>query len=294
MPFAQPQYLISTESLAGSLDEPALRMLDCTVFLRPPAPDATRQAYVQESGLANFESGHIPGARFADLTSALSEPEARLPFTMPTAERFAAAMSEMGVEPGTRVVCYDDNMSMWGARLWWMLRCFGFDDAAVLDGGLKKWKLEGRPLETGPATLGSAHFVARPRPSLIASKDDVLAAIKDGATCIVNALTPQQHRGEGAATYGRHGHITGSVNVSARDLVDRETGAYLPAATLRQHFKEVGAADAPRVITYCGGGIAATSDALVLTLLGHENVAVYDGSLSEWARDESLPMEVGG
>ena len=96
------------------------------------------------------------------------------------------------------------------------------------------------------------------------------------------------------ATYGRAGHIAGSVNVSARDLVDRETGAYLPAATLQEHFKEAGATDAARVITYCGGGIAATSDALVLTLLGHENVAVYDGSLSEWARDESLPMEVGG
>ena len=130
----------------------------------------------------------------------------------------------------------------------------------------------------------------------------MLGPLSSGATatlgapaegCVINALTPAQHTGESGATYGRAGHITGSVNVSAQGIIDRETGAYLSADVLAANFAEVGAAPARRVITYCGGGIAATSDALVLTLLGHEQVAVYDGSLSEWARNPAAPMEVG-
>ncbi len=293
MAFANPQYLVSTDHLAGILGDPALRVLDCTVFLRPPAPDAPRQSYVQESGRANWEAGHIPGSAFADLVTDLSDRSQRLPFMCPPPEQFGAAMSALGVGEGTRVICYDANMSMWAARVWWLLRTMGFDDAAVLDGGLKKWAAEGRALSTESAAYPSGRFVARPRSGLFATKEDVMAAIGGGATCVVNALTPAQHSGESGATYGRPGHIAGSVNVSAQALIERETGAYLAADELQKRFADVGAGDSARVITYCGGGIAATSDALVLTLLGHENVSVYDGSLSEWARDESLPMEVG-
>jgi thiosulfate/3-mercaptopyruvate sulfurtransferase len=293
MAFTNPQYLVSTAWLAEHLDDPDLLVLDCTVYLRPPAADAPRQAYVQESGRANWEAGHIPGSGFADLTTELSDREARLPFTMPSAAAFVEAMGRLGVGDGQRVVCYDANMSMWAARVWWMLRAMGFDNAAVLDGGLKKWKAEGRPLSTDVSAPRPAAFTARPRPDLIATKADVLAAIDDGGACIVNALTAAQHRGETGATYGRAGRIARSVNVPAQEIIDRETGTYLPAETLRARFAEVGATAAPRVITYCGGGIAATSDALVLTLLGHNNVAVYDGSMSEWARDPDAPMETG-
>ena len=292
MSFANPRYLVSTADLAASLGDPDLRILDCTVFLRPPAPGAQRQAYVQESGRAGWEAGHIPGSAFADLTIDLSDRTQKLPFMMPGAEQFSAEMAKLGVGEGTRVVCYDANMSMWAARVWWMLRAMGFENAAVLDGGWKKWTAEGRPVSTDAPSYPRGNFVARPRPERFAAKDDVLAAIGDGSTCIVNALTEAQHKGE-TATYGRAGRIATSVNVSAQGLVDRASGAYLPAETLRERFAEVGATGAGRVITYCGGGIAATSDALVLTLLGHENIAVYDGSMSEWARDEALPMEVG-
>jgi thiosulfate/3-mercaptopyruvate sulfurtransferase len=285
--------LIDTAALESQLGDPSLRILDCTVFLRPPAPDAPRQSYVQESGLANFEAGHIPGAAFADLTGDLSDRDSRLPFMMPSADQFAAAMSALGVGQGTRVVCYDANLSMWATRVWWMLRAFGFDAAAVLDGGWTKWAAEGRPVSAAPAAHPAATFTARPRPDMIATRDDVLAAGADPSACVINALTPRQHAGEGASPYGRPGHIAGSVNVSARDLVDRGTGAFLPLDVLRERFEGVGAIGAGRVITYCGGGIAATSDAFALTLLGHQDVAVYDASLSEWAHDESLPMEVG-
>ena len=140
-------------------------MLDCTVFLRAPAPAAPRQAYVQESVRGAWEEGHIPGSAFADLTTDLSDPNARLPFTMPSAARFADAMSAIGVGPGTRVVTYDANMSMWAARVWWMLRAMGFDAAAVLDGGWKKWSAEGRPVSQQPATYPPAKFLARPKPA---------------------------------------------------------------------------------------------------------------------------------
>ena len=285
MPYANPQYLITTTDLAAQLDDPALRVLDCTVYITAEGVGG---------GLEHYEKAHIPGAIFADLAGDLSDPNSKLRFTMPSAERFAAAMSRYGVGPGTRVVCYDANMSMWAARVWWMLRAFGFDDAAVLDGGWKKWKLEGHAISTQPASYPPGSFIAKPRSGLIATKDDVLAAIQAGSGCVINALTEEQHRGDtGATSYGRAGHIANSTNVSARGMLDPETGAYLPAAALAQRFADAGAETDRHVITYCGGGIAASSDALILTLLGHDDVAVYDGSLSEWAHDPSLPMAVG-
>ena len=285
MPYTNPEYLISTDALAARLDDPDLRILDCTVYITAEGVGG---------GLEHYDKAHIPGAVFADLAGELSDPDSKLRFTMPSSERFAAAMSRYGVGPGTHVVCYDANMSMWAARVWWMLRAFGFDDAAVLDGGWKKWKLEGRSSSTEPGSYALASFAASPRHGLIATKGEVLATTRSGSGCVINALTEEQHRGEaGATSYGRAGHIANSTNVSARGMLDPDTGAFLPADVLAGRFNNAGAARNSRVITYCGGGIAASSDALILSLLGYDNVAVYDGSLSEWARDPSLPMEAG-
>lgn len=285
MPYTNPRYLISTDELVAQIDDPKLRILDCTVYITPEGVGG---------GHEHYDKAHIPGAVFADLAGDLSDPDSKLRFMMPSPERFAAAMGRYGVGPDTRVVCYDANMSMWAARVWWMLRAFGFDNAAVLDGGWKKWKLEDRASSTTPGSYPPATFVPSPRPGLIATKDEVLAATQSGGSCVINALTEEQHRGDtGATSYGRAGHIANSTNVSARGMLDPETGAYLPADVLAERFAGAGADSSGRIITYCGGGIAASSDALVLTLLGYPDVAVYDGSLSEWARDPSLPMEVG-
>jgi thiosulfate/3-mercaptopyruvate sulfurtransferase len=212
---------------------------------------------------------------------------------MPPAAQFAEAMGRHGVGDGVRVVLYDRWVNMWAARVWWMLRAFGFDDAAVLDGGWKKWRLEGRPIGTDDGVRAPRPFIARPRPELFADKSGVLAALGQRGACVLNALTAEQHHGTGGVVYGRPGRIPGSVNVPARDLVDPKTHAYLPPEVLREKFAAVGALDAGRVITYCGGGIAASSDAFVLTLLGRDDVSVYDASLSEWATDQVLPMEQG-
>jgi thiosulfate/3-mercaptopyruvate sulfurtransferase len=288
--FARPEYLVETGWLAGHLDDPAVRVLECTVYLHPAdGPGGFRV----ESGRAMWAQGHIPGAGFADLQEDLSDRASPLRFMMPPASQFAEAMGRYGVGDGVRVVLYDRAVNMWAARVWWMLRAFGFEQAAVLDGGWKKWTLEGRPVATDDGARPPRRFLARPRPGLIADKAGVLAALGDDRACVLNALTPEQHRGTGGTTYTRPGRIAGSANVPARDLVDPRTHAYLPAGVLRARFAEAGALDTGRVITYCGAGIAASSDAFVLTLLGRDDVAVYDASLSEWAADPAAPMETG-
>lgn len=287
--FENPQYLVDTAWLAEHPADADLRVFDCTVQLRL-APG--NRANVESGGEA-WARGHVPGSGFLDLPGELSDRETKLRFMMPPPDQFAEAMGRHGVGPGVRVVLYDTATGSWAARVWWMLRAFGFDYAAVLDGGYHKWLSEGRPASIAPCVYPAATFVARPRPELIAGKEEVLAAIGRDGTCILNALGEEQHRGDGPATYGRAGRIPASVNVPVRGLVDPETHALLPPEELRRRFANVGAMDSGRVITYCGGGIAASGDALVLTLLGHPDVAVYDGSMSEWATDPSLPMETG-
>ncbi|MFI4935132.1 MAG: sulfurtransferase [Caulobacterales bacterium] len=280
--------LASTEWLAENLADPALRIFDATVHLRPATPGP----YRIESGRADYESAHIPGAAFIDLARDLSDPDAPLPFTLPPLDRLAGALGAAGVERGARVVVYSTTSPMWATRLWWMLRASGFDDVAVLDGGLAKWKAEGRPLETGARRYAPAQLSLVARPGAWADKQAVLEAIGDGAVCTINALSPSVHSGESSTNYGRKGHIKGSRNVPYAALLG-DDGTYRRDSDLRALFSAVGALERPRVICYCGGGISATMDALALTRLGHPSVAVYDGSMSEWTRDPDLPMELG-
>jgi thiosulfate/3-mercaptopyruvate sulfurtransferase len=290
MDFARPQHLVETDWLAQHLEDPGLRVLECTVYL-PPADGPG--GFRVESGRAKWAEGHIPGAGFIDLREELSDRMSPLRFMMPPAAQFAEAMGRAGVGAGVRVILYDRSVNMWAARIWWMLRAFGFDDAAVLNGGFKKWTVEGRPLSTDTATRPPRTFTPRARPALIADKAGVLAALGESNACVLNALTEERHRGTGDSPYGRPGRIAGSVNVPAQELVDPKTHAYLSPDVLRAKFQAAGVLEAKRVVTYCGAGIAASSDAFVLTLLGRDDVAVYDASLSEWANDHTLPMERG-
>ena len=288
--FTHPEFLIETADLAALIGDPRLCVFDCTVHLIPN-PDI---GYVAKPGREDFEKGHIPGAQFIDLQADLSAPHPKLRFMLPSAEAFAAAMGRFGVGDDSRVVIYSTTTPQWASRVWWMLRNYGFDGAAVLNGGFKKWAAEGRPVETGPAKpRPSANFVVRADRKLMADREAVLAAIGDDAICTLNALSREQHTGSGGTVYGRVGRIAKSVNVPAAGLIDPQTGAYLPPAQLRAKFDAVGAFAKPQVITYCGGGIAASSDALILTMLGHPDVRLYDASMSEWSNDPALPMETG-
>jgi thiosulfate/3-mercaptopyruvate sulfurtransferase len=288
--FAHPEFLAETDWLAAHLSDPNLVVLDCTTHLIPD-PKIT---YTVKPGREDFEKGHIPGAQFVDLQADLSAQHPKLRFMLPRPEEFAAAMGRFGVGDNSRVILYSTTTPQWAARIWWMLRNYGFDNAAVLNGGYQKWAREGRPVETGPARpRPSAKFTVREDRHLMVGKEAVLGAIGDGAVCTINALSPEQHAGSGGNTYGRPGRIAKSVNVPAASLIDPQTGAFQPAQALRAKFDAVGAFDKKQVITYCGGGIAASADALALVMLGHPDVRLYDASMSEWSNDASLPMETG-
>jgi len=288
--FAHPEFLAETEWLASHLHDADLVVLDCTTHLIP-APKIT---YTVKPGREDFEKGHIPGAQFVDLQADLSAKHTKLRFMLPEPQEFAAAMARFGVGDRSRVVLYSTTTPQWATRIWWMLRTYGYDDAAVLNGGFQKWAREGRPVETGPAKpRATAKFTVRGDRHLMVDKDAVLGAIDDGGVCTINALSAEQHAGSGGNTYGRPGRIAKSVNVPAASLIDPQTGVFQPASALRAKFDAVGAFDKKQVITYCGGGIAASADALALVMLGHPDVRLYDASMSEWANDPSLPMERG-
>jgi len=288
MHIVNPQYLVETDWLAAHLADADLRIFDCTSYLDPDPV----KTYTVRNARPDWEKGHIPGADYLDLQGELSDTTSPLRFTMPTADHFAAAMSRHGVSAGVRVVLYCSDRIGWATRVWWMLRAFGFDDAVVLNGGLDKWKAEGRPLSTESPRPVPGRFVARLRPALIASKAEVVAATTDSRSCIVNALSPQQFTGEGGLHYGRPGRIPGSVNVPSQGLVDNGK-VFLPPDRIAAKFKAAGVDKDRRVIAYCGGGITATVSTFVLSMLGYDNVALYDGSLSDWSSDHTLPMELG-
>jgi thiosulfate/3-mercaptopyruvate sulfurtransferase len=200
-------------------------------------------------------------------------------------------MERHGVGEGTEVVLYDRGNHAWAARVWWMLRACGFEAARVLDGGWQKWTAERRPTSTTSEPRAPGTFVPRPRPELFATKDEVRAAIDSARVTLVNALSPEEHRGTATTRFPRKGRIAGSHNVYCQSLVDPDTKAYRQRDELAALFDRAGALGAECTIVYCGAGIAASSDALALTLLGVPNVAIYDGSLSEWTSDPTLPME---
>lgn len=279
--------LVSTAWLDAHLIDPDLRILDCSVKLVP-----SEGGVRPESCRAAWAAGHIPGAGYADLVSDLSDRFSEWPFMMPPPAQFAEAMERHGVGVGTRVVLYDDGPHSWATRLWWMLRAMGFDQAAVLDGGSRKWVAERRPLSTAAPKFPAARFVARPRPEAFVDKDAVRAVLDAREVRILNALSADEHSGKVART-PRPGRIPGSGNVPAGSLLDPSTAGYLSLERLRETFRRAGALDAGRVITYCGGGIAATSVAFTLVRLGARQVAVYDGSLVEWSADPALPMQIG-
>ena len=222
--------IVTTDWLAAELGAPDLVVLDCTVFLRMGDGD-----YVSESGLANFEAGHIPGAGFADLNEELVDASSHLRYAMPTPEHFGAAMERLGVADDTRVVLYDDAQSMWAARVWFMLCWIGFDNAALLDGGLKAWKADGHPTESGsptPTSRRAGSLSLNPRPELIADKADMLAAIDDDSTCVIDTLPEVVFTGQ-VQMYDRPGHIPGAINVAANDMLDSETGCFKPVEQIR-------------------------------------------------------------
>ncbi len=283
-----PGPLVDTAWLAANLGHPALRLYECTVQLLPDPP----RVYRIESGRGHYDAGHIPGAAFIDLIESCSDPGSDLPFTNPPPAQLAAALAAAGIGDDSVVVVYAATMP-WATRLWWMLRNLGFDRAAVLNGGIEKWRAEGRPLSEAAHVYPPASLSARADRGLFVDKATVHAHLEDPGVAVVNALSPQMHSGEAPVNYGRPGHIAGSHNVFFQELLDADAcDVFRDDASLAACFSEAGISGQQQVIAYCGGGIAATVDAFALHLLGRE-CAVYDGSMTEWANDPDMPMATG-
>lgn len=280
--------LVSTGWLAGHLDAQELRIFDTTVHMQHQPGGG----YLTETGYNDWRKAHIPGADFLDLAEQFSDQNSDIPFTMPPPERFCELAAEHGVCDDSAVVLYSCGPVMWATRGWWMFRSVGFENVAVLDGGWRAWVGEDRPVSAGSDSYPPGQLDPKPRPTMWADRVEMLANQRASGVCTLNALAPNVYSGDDNR-YGRPGHIPGSYNLFNGDLLDADTGRFLDLDSIREKFEASGALEAERVVVYCGGGISATVDALALYLSGHRNVAVYDGSMSEWVRDENLPLTLG-
>ncbi|MFD0860249.1 3-mercaptopyruvate sulfurtransferase [Roseovarius aquimarinus] len=278
-----PKNLVSTEWLAAHLKDPDLRILDGTSFLPGTGRDAR----------AEYAEAHIPGARFFDIDE-ISDHRSELPHMAPAPEKFMSRMREMGVGDGHQVVVYDTHGLFSAARVWWLFRLMGKADVAVLDGGLPKWRAEGREIEDMPPIVRDRHMTARRQNHMVKDVTQVAAASKLGDHTILDARAAARFRGEAPEPRPglRSGHIPGSRNVPYTELLSEDGTMKAPDA-LRAVFDAAGADLTKPVITTCGSGITAAVINLALVRIGHEGGALYDGSWAEWGAFPTVPVATG-
>ena len=287
------EVVVTTDWLSQHSADSNLRVFDCTTHLIHQSNPESDAPYVVQSGKDDYDKAHIPGAAFIDLQQDLSDTTSPYRFTCLQANELADKFGALGIGDNTTAVLYSQTTPQWATRIWWLLRTVGFDRACVLDGGLTRWQTDGRAVSSETTTHPPASLTTQPRNGLLVDKETVLSAIDDDSTCTINALRAVQHAGldNGAfGHYGRPGRIPRSVNVPTNELVDPATMEFLPSEEIRSRLHAVGTNEADHVITYCGGGIAASTTAMFLVLFGHPHVSLYDASLSEWAIDRNLPM----
>jgi thiosulfate/3-mercaptopyruvate sulfurtransferase len=299
--------LVSTSWLAAHLGDPLVRIVDVRWQSR----------YETGRGISfdnhdGYRAGHIPGAAFAGMIEELSDPEHLVPDMLAPPERFAAVMGRLGIGHETLVVAYDNmGFPLGSARLWWALNHYGHDKVRVLDGGLRQWVSEGRPLTTEVPLIQATTFSASPTKGWLATKQDVCDALGQSGTTLVDCLTPELYQGRGDRhLWGqRPGHIPGAVNIPylanvdpalmevtaaerAKILAERRDFTFASPEKLSTLYAAAGISNDTRVIAYCGRGYAAACGMLALNMLGHRDVRLYDGSWAEWSADLSLPAEV--
>ena len=280
------KFLVETSWLAERMDAPEIIILDGSLHL----PTTKRNAY------AEYKAEHIPGAMFFDIED-IADEKSSLPHMLPSAAKFASRMRKMGIGDGMRIIAYDSEGLYSAARVWWMFRTMGHRDVAVLDGGLKKWKAEGRPVTDDVTQLRTPrHFTARLHGELVRDKDDVMALLASKTTTqIVDARAPARFKGEAAEPRAglRAGHIPGAKNVHYATLLNAD-GSMKSEADLAALFKAAGVDVAKPVVASCGSGVTAGVVALALAKLGQTNAAVYDGSWTEWGMETAgTPIATG-
>lgn len=273
--------IVSTEWLAEHLSDPDVHVVDGTWHMPQLKRDARRE----------FTEAHIPGAVFFDI-DAIAESDTNLPHMLPSPEKFAREVGALGIGDGDQVVVYDVRGVVSAARVWWTFRAFGHEDVAVLDGGLRQWRAAGRPVESGTPSPISRRLTARLRPALVRDLEAVRANLTSRAAQVIDARSRGRFAGtEPEPRAGlRGGHIPGSLNLPYDELY-RPDGTLRPEPELRDAFSKAGLDPSRPVITSCGSGVTASVLALALHLLGQRDVAVYDGSWSEWGARPDTPVE---
>src|SRR5216683_1650217 len=279
--FKNPGLVVSTEWLASNLEHPRVRVVDGTWHMPQLQRDARRE----------FEEAHVPGAVFFDI-DAIADRTTALPHMLPTPAEFSRHMGALGLSSNDFIVVYDTRGVVSAARVWWTFRAMGHDRVAVLDGGLRKWKAEGRMVETGPAKVAPARFRARLRRGIVRNLEQVRRNIGTRREQVLDARSRGRFAGtEPEPRAGlRGGHIPGSLNLPY-DMLYRPDATLLPPDGLRKAFAAAGVDLSKPVATTCGSGITASVLALGLHLIGHKKVAVYDGSWTEWAGRSDTPVE---
>jgi thiosulfate/3-mercaptopyruvate sulfurtransferase len=275
--------LVSTDWLAGELGTTDLRVVDATLFLADHG----------RNGRAEFEAAHIPGAVFFDIDD-ISDTSSPLPHMLPSPEKFASRCQALGLGDGCRVVVYDNSPLKSAARAWWMFRVFGQHQVAVLDGGLAKWQAEGRDIETGTPQVRHRHFTVWHDKELVRDLRQVTDALGARSAQLLDARAPGRFAGtEPEPRAGvRSGHMPGAKNLPATTLFNAD-GTYKTGDTLKSAFVDAGIDMANPVITTCGSGITASVLAFGMHMLGKKDVAVYDGSWSEWGGRTDTPAVTG-
>jgi thiosulfate/3-mercaptopyruvate sulfurtransferase len=276
------EFLVEPQWLQEHLGDPGVVAIDCSWYI----PEADRSAR------AEFAAGHIPGARFFDLDEA-SDKDSPYVNMLPSAERFASVVGVLGIGDDTLVVVYDSSYV--SARVWWMFRHFGHDKVRVLNGGWKRWKAEGRPIETGDGATGrSAKFTASPASGDVADWQLVLSAISDGKAAVVDARTKERFTGEMPSGYPgvAGGHMPGAVNVPWGKMIPQSGDfTFVDPAKAEQILKDGGVDLSGPIIATCGSGVTAAILAFQLARMGKKDVTLYDGSWHEWGQRPDLPKE---
>ena len=278
-----PQPLVTTDWVAERLADPTIKLLDGTCFL----PTDGRNAG------AEFEVEHLPGAVFFDVDQ-ICEPDTGLPHTWPSAERFAAAVGQLGISNQDTVICYEAGRFMGASRVWWMFKAFGHQQVAVMDGGLSQWKAQGRPVQSGPVNPTPAQYQATEQPGMVCDWREVLQALESGQAQVLDARAAGRFQGIAPEPRPgvRGGHMPGALNLPFDGLLG-EHGTYKSPAELAQAFQAAGLQTDKPVITTCGSGVSAATLLLGLHLIGHRNGILYDGSWSEWGSRDDTPVVTG-
>ena len=276
--------VVSTEWLEAHLGSPDIAIIDASWHLPTAGRDARKE----------FLQTHILGAQFFDIDE-LSDTASSLPHMLPSPEKFSSRMRKMGIGDGKRVIAYDTAGLFSAARAWWMFKVFGHEDVAILDGGLKKWNAEGRPLEDGPAPKPQErHFTARFRGSMVRDMKEVATALKSGSAQIADARSGTRFRGEEMEPRPsvRAGHMPGARNVHYASLLNAD-GTIKSVAEIEDVFRASGVDLSKPVITSCGSGVTAAILSLGLTLIGARDHSLYDGSWTEWGGNPDAPVATG-